>query len=45
VFDQPVQTISFLLPPGPNLDGGDLDTALDAEGGTLDAGLDAGALD
>lgn len=45
VFDQPVQTISFPIPPGPSLDGGDLDAALDTEGSTSEAGLDAGALD
>jgi len=45
VFDQPVQTISFPIPPGPSLDGGELDAALDAESNSVDAGLDASALD
>jgi hypothetical protein len=51
VFDQPVQTISFPIPPGPNLDGGggdgggELDAVLDVESSSVDAGLDASALD
>ena len=45
VFDLPVQTISFPIPPGPSLDGGELDAAMDAESSAVDAGLDAGALD
>jgi hypothetical protein len=45
VFDQPVQTIAFPIPPGPSLDGGDRDAALDAESSALDAGLDASAID
>jgi hypothetical protein len=45
VFDQPVQTIAFPMPPGPSLDGGDLDAAADAEGSAVDAGIDASAVD
>jgi hypothetical protein len=42
VFDQPVQTVSFPIPPSPQLDGGVEDTALDAAGTAINADLESG---
>jgi hypothetical protein len=41
VFDQPVQTVSFPIPPSPQLDGGIENATLDAAGPASDADLES----
>ena len=43
VFDQPVQSVSFPIPPAPRLDGGVEDAALDAQESPIDANLESAA--